>query len=294
MQLEWSSDSESGVMGKDLEATEQNQSVVQRILATYFTKLAILSSRHPIKVIIISVLICCSCSLGFVRFRLETNQEPQWTAINSIWTEYQKQYEAIYGPFYGYATVLAMVRADKASELNDMVVNKFVLKELLEVETQLRKITVNTTTDGKKSTEDLCLHPAGPEEPCMVTSIWWHWNYSLSKMESDPVILSTVARSGFSHPLGFTMPPSTFLGGYEVKYGRVVSARVIKTQFVFTTRLDYQDSLTQLYNAIEETVLAMNKTAVYSSFFVETSVSRSQTKVKPTKIHFTNTSSRHQ
>jgi Niemann-Pick C1 protein len=165
-----------------------------------------------------------------------------------------------------------MVRADKASELNDMVVNKFVLKELLEVETQLRKITVNTT-DGMKSTEDLCLHPAGPEEPCMVTSIWWHWNYSLSKMESDPVILSTVARSGFSHPLGFTMPPSTFLGGYEVKYGRVVSARVIKTQFVFTTRLDYQDSLTQLYNAIEETVLAMNKTAVYSSFFVETSTS---------------------
>jgi hypothetical protein len=42
-----------------------------------------------------------------------------------------------------------MVRADKASELNDMVVNKFVLKELLEVETQLRKITVNTTTDGE-------------------------------------------------------------------------------------------------------------------------------------------------
>jgi hypothetical protein len=247
-----------------------------------------------------------------------------------------------------------MVRADKASELNDMVVNKFVLKELLEVETQLRKITVNTTTDGEniskheirsdnetlltryfnqeKSRQKICaciqqvlkvknndnktlpsVLISAIAEPCMVTSIWWHWNYSLSKMESDPVILSTVARSGFSHPLGFTMPrkntnrsrtllfnynhkqlASTFLGGYEVKYGRVVSARVIKTQFVFTTRLDYQDSLTQLYNAIEETVLAMNKTAVYSSFFVETSVSRSQTKVKPTKIHFTNTSSRHQ
>lgn len=58
-----------------------------------------------------------------------------------------------------------------------------------------------------------------------------------------------------------------------MKYGRVVSASVIKTQFVFTTRADYQDSLTQLYNKIEETVLAMNETAEYTSFFVETSVS---------------------
>lgn len=58
-----------------------------------------------------------------------------------------------------------------------------------------------------------------------------------------------------------------------MKYGRVVSAAVIKTQFVFTTRVEYQDSLTQLYNKIEETVLAMNETAEYTSFFVETSVS---------------------
>lgn len=72
------------------------------------------------------------------------------------------------------------------------------------------------------------------------------------------------------------MIASTFLGGFEVKYGRVVSARVIKTQFVFATRLDLQDSLTQLYNAIEETVLEINKTAVFTSFFVETSVSQTK------------------
>lgn len=91
-------DAESGSMEMDL---DQNHGFVQRALATYFAKLAALSSRHPIKVIIISVLICCSCSLGFVRFRLETQQEPQWTAINSIWTDYKNRYEDIFGPFYG-------------------------------------------------------------------------------------------------------------------------------------------------------------------------------------------------
>jgi hypothetical protein len=57
-----------------------------------------------------------------------------------------------------------MVRADKAEERNDMVVNKFVLKELLEVETQLRKITVNTT-DG----ENISKHEIRSDNETLIT-----------------------------------------------------------------------------------------------------------------------------
>ncbi len=43
-----------------------------------------------------------------------------------------------------------MVRANKIEEVNGMVVNKFVLCELLDLETELRKLTVNTTNGNNK------------------------------------------------------------------------------------------------------------------------------------------------
>jgi hypothetical protein len=145
-----------------------------------------------------------------------------------------------------------------------------VLRELFMLEQEISRIEAKSSNPLVNQTaklSDLCLRPS-PQGECFITSPLWHWRYNLNAMMTDPALRTTLGRSGYTHPLGFKITPTSIMGGAQVQYQRVLYAKLFKTTILFNNTAWAAQYLPDFDRQLKQTVKRFTSTNATVSDFL--------------------------
>lgn len=147
---------------------------------TYFHYHAQLCSKHPVPIMIMSVVLCLLLSLGLIFIKIESDPNQIWVNEDSDTGKQAKYYKDTYGPYY------RQEQAFFAFPYNNTVITKENLLELLDLQ---EKIQQYNASDGT-NLDDICYKPIAGKG-CAIQSPLNYWQANRTKVMEDPHIVLT-------------------------------------------------------------------------------------------------------
>ena len=177
------------------------------LLTDAFHSLGQLCADFPLATIGMALVFSLLCSLGWLRFRIETDPVKLWVAPNSAAALEKQFFDTNFGPFYRAQQMFLT----NATSPDTPVLSYDNLKWWFELEHKLRRIDA----DGTKL-EDICFKPTG--EGCVVQSVtgYWQGDWGAVEKSSWRDDLSDCLKEPINCLPEFQQPlkPNLIVGGY--------------------------------------------------------------------------------
>lgn len=229
---------------------------VMAILARYYGMHGRFVARHPIKVLLASLLFTAFCGAWIYRLHIITRPESLWVPPGSL-TASDKQYsDDQFGPFYRIEQVIIRQKGAKA---DTPILSKENLLLVYKSFAHLRWMNVTYTPPKKGakpvtfSLDDICFKPMIGQS-CLVTSPLGWFQDSDAKIESPaiygvPVSITDKLNSCFEYmkfdagcmtEIGTPVDAPVVLGGFEGK--NYINATTIVMTFLVANHVNEDDN----------------------------------------------------
>uniref|UniRef100_A0ACD5V3Y1 Uncharacterized protein n=1 Tax=Avena sativa TaxID=4498 RepID=A0ACD5V3Y1_AVESA len=206
-----------------------SSSIIQTYMSTFFRRHGIFVTRHPLLVLLASLLVPILLCIGLIHFKVETRPEKLWVSPGSQTADEKQYFDSHLAPFY---RIEQLVLATSASDQPEAptIVNDNNLKLLFQIQKKIDDLRANYS-GSMVSLADICLKPLSTD--CATQSVLQyfqldpknyddlgieHAKFCFEHYSSDMTCLST-----FQSPVD----PSTVLGGFPGSNFTEASAFVI-------------------------------------------------------------------
>lgn len=202
---------------------------LNQILTDTFHALGQLAADFPLATIGTALVLSLICSLGWLRFRIETDPVKLWVAPSSAAALEKQFFDDNFGPFYRAEQIFLT----NATHPDQPVLSYDTLQWWFELEHKLRSIDANGTR-----LNDVCFKPTG--EGCVVQSITGYWQNDWQSVEKDSWRddLAGCLREPINCLPEFQQPlkPNLVLGGYTGE--EYIDAKALVSTFVVSNYND--------------------------------------------------------
>ncbi|EIE26672.1 multidrug efflux transporter AcrB transmembrane domain-containing protein [Coccomyxa subellipsoidea C-169] len=202
-------------------------SLVEKWLRSWYFEQGQRCARHPWRVLGFAVLAVLICSLGMLRFRVETDPQRLWVGPTSLAATEKAAYEESFGAFYRIEQLILSTTPKAASQyiaqsgLPSIVTDENI-KLLFRMQAEVDALEVSVGDSNATATlQDVCYKPFGAA--CATQSIlqFWKMDEDIYEKGEPPYGMklspdfcfshwSTQCRSTFEAP----MDPHVILGGF--------------------------------------------------------------------------------
>ena len=158
-------------------------------------------AKYPLTVIFLGLALCLVFSSGFFYFKVITDPVELWSPAQSTTRLNKNYFDTHFGPFY--RTTQLIIRAtnetkwlhklsdfDDSPEMYSSILQLDFLKEVLQLQTTLTKLTGVAKNNETVRLDDICYKPLDDSYNCTIQSIFEYW-------QSDPANLDKIHMGDF-------------------------------------------------------------------------------------------------
>ncbi|CAL8466999.1 g6535 [Coccomyxa elongata] len=211
---------------KSLATSLQYPAVEERLRSWYFQQ-GQRCARHPWRVLGFAALAVLICSLGMLRFKVETDPQRLWVGPTSLAATEKAAYEESFGAFYRIEQLILSTTPKATSQYIAQsgfpsIVTDENIKLLFRMQAEVDAIEVPVVDSNATATlQDVCYKPFG--EACATQSIlqFWKMDADIYEHGEPPYGMKLSADFCFSHwqtqcrsTFEAPMDPHIILGGF--------------------------------------------------------------------------------
>ena len=187
---------------------------------------------RPKKTIILCIVLCLLCGIGFLRWETENRPEELWVPQNTIAETETDNYQQYFQSTARFNNIIV-----QSSSNGDSVLTKDSLVEAMKMHLEIQN---NQATIDEVDYDfiDLCVASGGSCATeftgvcqCLVTSVLKQWNFNLTTLESDADVLGTINNYGTKDDLEAVLGDPVFDDS-----GLVVSAQAFTISYFLEDR----------------------------------------------------------
>ncbi|XP_051950423.1 NPC1-like intracellular cholesterol transporter 1 [Xyrauchen texanus] len=183
---------------KDVTWTDKASLATQELLGSLFQTWGTIMARHPLKVLLISLVIVLAFAVGIINIELTTDPVQLWSAPNSRARREKDFHDANFDPFYR-TNQLILTAPNRPSHYYDSllfgeqnfsgIISKDLIIELLELQQRIQAIEFwSDELNHTASLKDICYAPLNPDNPsltdCAVNSLPQYFQNSLENLNA--------------------------------------------------------------------------------------------------------------
>ncbi|MBN3319307.1 NPCL1 protein, partial [Atractosteus spatula] len=186
------------VLPSDVRFKDRASLATQHFLGSLFQSWGTLMASHPIKVIIISLVIVSAFAAGLVKIELTTDPVELWSAPNSRARKEKDFHDKHFDPFFRTNQLILTAPGRPGYTYDSLlfgkqnfsgIISKDLILQLLELQTRLQSIEFWSENYGRNVTlSDICFAPLNPSNPaltdCAVNSLVQYFQNSKQNLDA--------------------------------------------------------------------------------------------------------------
>jgi len=164
---------------------ERLRQKMEQILFNSFKSIGTFSATHPVKVLLVGLLVVIVCSCGLTKMQVITDPVELWSSPSSEARLQKNYFDEHFGPFYRTEQMIVTAPNSNSSIYQDKItfgpiLQKEILHEILRLQDEV--FNIRATYDGENVTlNDICLKPLSPHNnDCGTMSVvnWFQNNHT--------------------------------------------------------------------------------------------------------------------
>ncbi|KAI1900901.1 hypothetical protein AGOR_G00054610 [Albula goreensis] len=181
---------------KSVKFTDKASLAMQAFLGSLFERWGIMMASHPLKVLLISLLVVIVFTVGLINIELTTDPVELWSAPNSRARKEKEFHDKHFDPFFRTNQVILTAPGHPSHTYDSLlfgmqnfsgIISKDLIIELLELQSRIQAIEFwSDELNRTASLKDVCFAPLNPKNPsltdCAVNSLPQYFQNSLDNL----------------------------------------------------------------------------------------------------------------
>ncbi|XP_030646365.1 NPC1-like intracellular cholesterol transporter 1 [Chanos chanos] len=183
---------------KDVTCTDKASLATQEFLGSLFEVWGTIMARHPLKVILVSLLVVLVFAVGLMHIELTTDPVQLWSAPNSRARREKDFHDLHFDPFYRTNQLILTAPGRPGHHYDSLlfgphnfsgIISKDLILEVLELQRRIQAIEFwSDELNRTASLKDVCFAPLNPNNPslsdCAVNSLPQYFQNSIENLDA--------------------------------------------------------------------------------------------------------------